>query len=89
LEITTPRHVMIRGDSYTPPVVGKREITVDYTPVLFGDQTFWMPATITMRITSGSGTFHMMVWSFQATYRNYHRLEVTSRILPGSEAPVR
>jgi hypothetical protein len=29
----------------------------------------------------------MMVWSYRATYRNYHLLEVTSRILPGSEAP--
>jgi hypothetical protein len=29
----------------------------------------------------------MMLWSFRATYRNYHRLEVTSRILPGFEVP--
>jgi hypothetical protein len=27
------------------------------------------------------------VWSYKATYRNYHLLEVTSRILPGDEAP--
>jgi hypothetical protein len=47
-----------------------------------------MPSAITMRATSGLGTFHPIVWSFQATYRNYHKLEVTSRILPGGERPV-
>jgi hypothetical protein len=86
LELTTPRHVIIPGNSYTEPVVGKRDLAVDYAPVLLGGETFWMPATITSRATSGSGTFHMAVWSFRATYRNYHRLEVTSRILPAGEA---
>jgi hypothetical protein len=87
LEITTPRHAIIPGNSYRPPVVGKRVITVDYAPVLLGGETFWMPSMITLRATSGSGTFHTIVWSFQATYRNYHKLEVTSRILPAGEAP--
>jgi hypothetical protein len=87
LEITTPRHTIVAGSAFTSRVVGKRELTVDYVPVLLNGETFWMPSAITMRITSGSGTFHMIVWSFQATYRNYHRLEVTSRILPSSERP--
>ena len=87
LELTTPHHEIIPGDSYTSPVVGRRDLTVDYAPVLLDGQTFWMPSTITSRATSGVGTFHMTVWSFQATYRNYHRLEVTSRIRPASEAP--
>jgi hypothetical protein len=87
LELDTPRHTIIPGDSYTSPVVGKRILTVDYAPVLLGGATFWMPSKITMNATSGSGTFHPIVWSFRATYRNYHKLEVTSRILPGSEKP--
>jgi hypothetical protein len=87
LELTTPRHTIIPANPYTSPVVGKRVVTVDYAPVLLGGKTFWMPSTITLRSTSGSGSFHPIVWSFQATYRNYHKLEVTSRILPGSEAP--
>jgi hypothetical protein len=41
-----------------------------------------MPSTIALRATSGKGTYHESVWSFQATYSNYHKLEVTSRILP-------
>jgi hypothetical protein len=44
-----------------------------------------MPSTITMRSTSGAGTFHMAVWSFRATYGNYHKLEVTSHILPNGQ----
>jgi hypothetical protein len=87
LELTTPRHAIIPGNSYKSPVVGKRVLTVDYAPVLLGAETFWMPSTITMRTTSGSGTFHTIFWSFQATYRNYHKLEVTSRILPASKTP--
>jgi hypothetical protein len=84
LELTTPTHTVVKGDAFTTPIVGKRVITVDYAPVLLGGETFWMPATITMRTTTGSGGFHMLVWSFRATYRNYHKMEVTSRILPGS-----
>jgi hypothetical protein len=87
LELNTPRHTIIPANSYTSPVVGKRVIIVDYAPVLLGGETFWMPSTITLRTTRGPGTFHTIVWSFRATYRNYHKLEVTSRILPGGEIP--
>jgi hypothetical protein len=86
LELTTPRHIIVPGSSFTSPVVGRRVLSVDYAPVLLGRETFWLPSTITMRVTRGSA-FHMIVWSFRATYHNYHRLEVTSRILPGSERP--
>jgi len=89
LELMTPHHVIDAGDEWSPPVLGKRVITVDYAPVPLGGETFWMPATITLQVTRGSGTFHSTVWSFQATYRDYHKMEVTSRILPGSETPVR
>jgi len=85
MELTTPHHTIIPGSSYTSPVVGERVLAVDYAPVLLGGETFWMPATITSHATSGAGTFHAIVWSFQASYRNYHKLEVTSRILPSSE----
>ncbi len=81
LELITPRHTIARQ------VFGKRVITVDYAPVVLAGDTFWMPSTITSRITSGSGTFHMIIWRFRATYRNYHRLEVTSRIIPAPERP--
>lgn len=86
LEITTPRHTIIPGNAYVSPVIGKRVLTVDYAPVVLGGETFWLPSAITMHASSAA-SFHVTVWSFQASYRNYHRLEVKSRILPGSEAP--
>ena len=89
LEIATPRHTIIPENSYGSPIVGQRVLTVDYAPVLLGGETFWLPSAITMRAASGSGTFHPTVWSFRGTYRNYHKLEVKSRILPGSETPAR
>ena len=85
LELTTPRHVIIPGSAYARAVVGKRELTVDYAPVVLDGDTFWMPSTITSRSVSGSDTFHPTLWSYRATYRNYHRLEVKWRIVPGSE----
>lgn len=85
LELTTPHHTITPGDRYRSPFIGERVITVDYAPVLLGGETFWMPSTIALRVTSGAGTFHKIVWSFHATYRNYHKLEVKSRILPGFE----
>lgn len=87
LDLITPHHTIIPGDSDSSPVVGKRVIAVDFAPVLLGEETFWMPSTITLHATSGSGTFHTIIWSFQATYRNYHKLEVNSRILPGFKKP--
>jgi hypothetical protein len=81
LEIDTPRHTISEGDSFASRMVGRRVVTVEYDPVELGGETFWMPSSITMRVTSGG--FHMIVWSYEATYRNYHKLEVTSRILPG------
>ena len=87
LELTTPRHTIVPGSSYRSRIVGARVITVDYAPVLLGNETFWMPSTITLRATSGGGSFHPIVWTYQATYRNYHKLEVTSHIVPASEVP--
>jgi hypothetical protein len=87
MELTTPHHTIIAGDSYTSPVVGDWILSVDYAQVVLDGKSFWMPARITSRSTSGRGTFHPIVWTFRATYSNYHKLEVTSRILSGSEAP--
>lgn len=89
LELTTPHHTITPGDRYGSPFIGERVITVDYVPVLLGGKTFWMPSTIALRVTSGSGTFHQTVWSFRASYRNYHKLEVKSRIVPGFQRPAR
>jgi hypothetical protein len=87
LELTTPRHVIVTADSSPSPIIGKRDLSIDYAPVLLGGETFWMPSAISMRNVSGAGTFHMTIWTYKATYRNYHKQEVTSRILPESQPP--
>jgi hypothetical protein len=89
LELTTPHHVIIPANAYLPPVVGERVIAVDFAPVALGGETFWLPSSINSRDTGDANTFHRTTWTFRASYRNYHRLEVTSRILPGSEAPAK
>jgi hypothetical protein len=87
LELITQHHTIIPGTTYREPVIGKRVLTVDYVPVQFNDVSYWMPSTITSQSTSNSGTFHEVVWLFHATYRNYHKLEVESRILSPGEVP--
>jgi hypothetical protein len=87
MELTTPHHTIAPESYYASKVVGEWVISVDYAPVVLDGQTFWMPATIASRATSAKGTYHAIVWSFRATYRNFHKLEVTSRILPAGEAP--
>jgi hypothetical protein len=90
LELTTPHHVIFSGlepGSGYEQLKGERLVTVDYAPVQLDNRVFWMPATITSRVSAGANTFHPTTWSFKATYRNYHKLEVTSRILPADNAP--
>jgi hypothetical protein len=84
LELTTPHHVINPGELFMPPVVGKWILKVDYARVVLDGDSFWMPSAIASRDVGKEG-FNVTVWSFEAAYRNYHRLEVKSRILPGGE----
>ena len=87
MELTIPHHTIDperrapSGYIY-PATIGEWVLSVDYAPVQLSGQTFWMPATITSHTSSGTNTFKPTFWSFKATYRNYHKLEVTSRIVP-------
>jgi hypothetical protein len=82
LELITPHHTIDPGDAFNSPSVGDRVLSVDYAPVLLEGQSFWMPSTIASTVTRGRGTYHVTVWSFKASYRNFHKLEVTSRMMP-------
>lgn len=60
---------------------GRRDLwiwSVEYAPVTFDAKQFWMPRTITSNAEANdaSGT-----WLFSATYSNYHKLQVNSRII--------
>jgi hypothetical protein len=84
-------------------VIGPWVISVDYAPIQLGGQTFWMPTTITSTMTHDQGVsvtlnsgrnrtssiegVNSTVWSFAASYSNYHKLEVTSRIVPTTDPP--
>jgi len=82
MELTTPHHIISPETVYYSATTGDRVLSVDYAPVQLDGEAFWLPATITSTVTSGRGTFHAITWTFKATYRNFHKLEVTSRILP-------
>jgi hypothetical protein len=82
MELTVPHHVINPGE------VGTWHISVSYAPVLLGGNTFWMPAAITSTATP-TDTYVPTVWSFDARYTNYHKLEVTSRILPFGDSIAR
>ena len=94
MELTIPHHTIRAGRRTSsgyefPPTIGEWVLSVDYSPIELSGQTFWMPATITSHTSTGTNTFKPTFWSFVATYRNYHKLEVTSRIVPtdGSATP--
>jgi hypothetical protein len=52
---------------------------VDYAPVSFDNKQFWLPKTIASKAEAYNASG---IWSFVASYSNYHKLTVSSRILP-------
>ena len=87
MELTIPHHTIIPGNEVGHgAIMGEWALSVDYAPVVLEGKSFWMPATINSRCTSGLGSFHPIAWTFKASYRNFHKLEVRSRIVPWSGA---
>ena len=85
VEFTAPAHLIVPAGKDakghpTPPVTGVWNVTVDYTSVAFSGQTFQVPSTII-----GTLTANRTVWTFEAHYSNFHKLEVTSRILSADD----
>jgi hypothetical protein len=74
MELTAPHHRIHSGE------VGVWNISIDYAPVSFVGQIFWMPITITSTATP-TDVYTPTIYSFSARYSDYHKLEVTSRIL--------
>lgn len=74
MELTAPHHEI------APGYFGLWTIAIDYLPVQLGENTFWLPKTIisTLQPKDESST----QWSFNAGYKDYHKLDVTFRILP-------
>ena len=57
--------------------MGWWDVTVEYAPVELDGKMFWLPKSIyeSMAVRKAS-------WSYDASYRKYHLMEATSRILP-------
>jgi len=105
MEFHAPHHLIVpagrtSAGGVISQVVGVWDLTIDYTPVLLGGKSFWLPATIKVKmsgspdgilntngVVNGSSNLDPFQtdWSLFADYSNYHRLEVTSRILPLGE----
>lgn len=75
MELTAPHHIIF------PSETGVWEISVDYAPVRFGNQSFWMPTKISSKAVP-SEAYAPTAYSFDASYTEYHKLEVSSRIVP-------
>ena len=75
LELRAPNHMINSAER------GIWQISIDYAPVSFVGKTFWMPSTVTSTATP-SGPYAPVVYSFSARYSDYHKLEVTSHIVP-------
>jgi hypothetical protein len=91
LEFKVPQHTIFAGGRspsghVVPPTRGPWVASIDYARVVLEGKTFWMTKTIDAKMTGGFGP---STWSFNAHYSNYHKLEVTSRIVPddGGVAP--
>jgi len=90
LEFTVPHHLIGTAVSTVPgletnPILGRWDVTVEYAPVVLDEKSFWLPTKISDKMMA---SLIPKRWSFDATYSNYHKLEVTSHILPMGEAAV-
>lgn len=74
MEFMAPHHKI------APMEIGVWKLSINYAPIQLGGQTFWMPSTITSTETP-EDAYTPTVYSFSASYSNYHKLEVTSRIV--------
>lgn len=79
MELTVPHHIIMQN------TVGAWYIRIDYGTVQLDGRTFWVPATIVSKAVSIYDE-QQTVWAFDARYSNYHKLEVTSRIVPQSDS---
>jgi len=83
IEVDVPRHLLTPslGDGRKDaPTMTHWNVQVVYKPVVLNNRTFWLPATIVSTCSNDNEE-----WSFRGAYRNYHLLEVHSRIvIPGN-----
>ena len=86
IDVDVPRHLLTpyRDDGRAgTPTVTHWNVEVTYKPVVLNAKTFWLPATILSTCSNETSE-----WAFRASYRNYHLLEVHSRVvIPAEMSP--
>jgi hypothetical protein len=75
MELRAPNHTINQAE------VGVWYISINYAPILLDGQTFWRPTALTSTATP-SDVYSPTVYSFSAYYSDYHKLEVSSHIVP-------
>ena len=75
MELQAPHHALNTGEH------GMWKISIAYAPVALGGKTFWMPATLNSTLVTERAKTPT-VYTYFAHYDDYHKLEVTSRIVP-------
>lgn len=75
LELRAPNHMINSAER------GVWQVSIDYAPVSFVGKTFWMPSTVTSTAFPNDA-YSPVAYSFLARYSDYHKLEVTSHIVP-------
>jgi hypothetical protein len=85
IEFTVPHHIIIPGSRTQLQMEGSWTVGVDYAPVELEGQTFWMPKRISSIAASPGSDGGSL--TFSVTYSNFHKLEVTTTILPAEVAP--
>ena len=73
IERNVPHHVLV-GD-----IKGDWTWKEKYSPVTLMGKTFWLPNSITSRSVSSD---QRSIWTFDATYKDYHLFYSTTHILP-------
>lgn len=79
VEIFVPYHQVIaqRPDgSYLPAAYGPWHVEITYAPITL-DKVYWTPSEINAKTVTSDST-----WTVRANYSRYHKLVVTSRIVP-------
>jgi hypothetical protein len=90
IEFTAPHHPLSGSVemSYGRPVrapTGIWNVTIDYASVAFGRNVFWLPSAVTGVLSGGTVP---TIWSFEAHYNNFHKLEVESHVVaPAPDSP--
>jgi hypothetical protein len=77
------RRIELLTTDYTifPEMMGQWTWWAEYDPVVLGGKPFWLPSRIYSEAVSYGEK--RSIWTFDASYGNYHKMVTSAHILPG------